>query len=243
MENSKIGWTHHTFNPWWGCNKVSEACRHCYIGPVMKRSGNEPFHGPMRTGEATWKKPFKWDRTALENETRYRVFTCSMSDFFHEGADDWRDEAWQVIKSCQNLDWLILTKRPEHVSDNLPRDWCGGYPNVWLGVTVESQQYVERIDSILSIPAAIRFVSAEPLLGPIEFGAERLRDLDLVITGCENAGKAIRRPMNPDWVRSIRDQCDSSGVKLFHKQYYVGNKLAYDGLVDGVKRLDIPTTC
>ena len=82
MENSKIGWTHHTWNPWWGCDKVSEACKHCYIGPVMKRSGNEPFHGPMRTGEATWRKAFKWNRKAKEEGKRFRIFTCSMSDFF-----------------------------------------------------------------------------------------------------------------------------------------------------------------
>ena len=243
MENSKIGWTHHTFNPWWGCNKVSEACKHCYIGPVMKRSGNEPFNGPMRTKEATWKKPFKWDRKAQEEGKRFRIFTCSMSDFFHEGADAWRDEAWDVIRSCTNLDWLVLTKRPELIRDRLPMDWGCGYRNVWLGVTVESQEQMRRVDLLTDVQAAVRFVSAEPLLGPIEFGAERLRDLDWVITGCENAGKDKRRIMDPDWVRSIRDQCDSSGVKLFHKQYYVGNQLAYDGLVDGVKRPDIPTTC
>ena len=245
MENSKIGWTHHTWNPWWGCNKVSEACKHCYIGPIMRRSGRnrKPFDGPMRTGKATWRKAIRWNRIAEEEGARFRVFTCSMSDFFHEGADAWRDDAWEMIRSCNNLDWLILTKRPELFSGRLPMDWGTGYPNVWLGVTVESQDHLGRVDLLAEVPAAIRFVSAEPLLGPIEFGAERLRDLDWIITGCEDAAQAKRRPMDPDWVRSIRDQCDSAGVRLFHKQYYVGNQLAYDGLVDGVKRLDIPTTC
>ena len=215
----------------------------------MRRSrrDREPFKGPMRTGKSTWRNAVIWNRKAQEEGNRPRVFTCSMSDFFHDGADEWREEAWEVIRSCTNLDWLVLTKRPELIRDRLPMDWGlggrNGYRNVWLGVTVESQEHIERVDLLTDIPATVRFVSAEPLLGPIEFGAERLRDLDWVITGCENANKDKRRIMDPDWVRSIRDQCDSSGVKLFHKQYYVGNQLAYDGLVDGVKRLDIPTTC
>ena len=153
MENSKIGWTHHTWNPWRGCNKVSEACRHCYIGPIMRRSGSEPFHGPMKT-KTTWHAPFTWNREATDNHERYRVFTCSMSDFFHPGADQWRSDAWEVIKACQNLDWLILTKRPELIDDRLPSDWEDGYRNVWLGVTVESQDYVPRVDVLAKIPAA-----------------------------------------------------------------------------------------
>src|SRR6266851_4547057 len=96
--NSKIAWTHHTMNFWWGCNQVSEECRHCYIGPIMKRGGYEPFNGPMRT--KTWADPERWDRAAFRGGERLRVFTCSMSDFFHPGADAWRAEAWEIIKKC-----------------------------------------------------------------------------------------------------------------------------------------------
>ena len=242
MENSKIGWTHHTWNPWWGCNKVSEACRHCYISQIMRRSGNEPFKGPKRTGVATWKKAATWNRKAGKNGQRFRIFTCSMSDFFHPGADTWRNEAWEVIRQCKNLDWLILTKRPELIADRLPSDWGEGYFNVWLGVTVENQESISRIDQLIQVPAAIRFVSAEPLLERIKFENRRLRMLDWIITGCERAGKTERREMNPGWVRDIRDQCDDSGTALFHKQYYQGNQLIYDGKIDGVVRQDWPAS-
>src|SRR4051812_5023446 len=141
-ENSKIGWTHHTMNFWWGCNRVSEECRHCYIGPIMKRGGREPFDGPMRTKD--WTAPAKYDRRAREAGERHRVFTCSMSDFFHPGADAWRDGAWEIIKACKNLDWLMLTKRPELAADRLPADWGDGYSNVWLGVTCGCSRSLRR---------------------------------------------------------------------------------------------------
>ena len=241
MKNSKIGWTNHTWNPWWGCDKVSDACKYCYIGQVMRRSGHEPFQGPMCTGKATWRKPYSWNREAAETDQRPRIFTCSMSDFFHQKADRWRSDAWEVIRANGCLDWLILTKRPELIRDRLPADWAEGYPNVWLGVTVENQQMISRIDALSKVPAAIRFVSAEPLLGPIQFG-RRMRRLDWVITGCESAAKDKRRPMDSDWVRAIRDECDQQGVPLFHKQYYIGNQLFYDGFIDNEVRQAWPAS-
>ena len=238
MDNSKIGWTHHTWNPWWGCDKVSAACLHCYIGQIMRRSGNEPFNGPTRT-KTTWRSPFRWNREAIEAGESRRVFTCSMSDFFHVSADAWRPEAWKIIKECQHLDWLILTKRPESIRDRLPADWGNGYPNVWLGVTVENQDYIHRIDVLNKVPAAVRFVSAEPLIGPVKFG-RRLCKIDWVITGCEKAAKPKRREMQMDWVRNIRDQCDAAGTTLFHKQYYSGTQIVHDGVIDGETRQSWP---
>lgn len=237
MKNSMIGWTHHTWNPWWGCDKVSAACLHCYIGQIMRRSGNEPFHGPMRT--KNWKSPKIWNRKAKEDGGRRRVFTCSMSDFFHPGADAWRPEAWEIIRECNQLDWLILTKRPELIADRLPSDWGRGYPNVWLGTTIEDQSQLSRLEHLAKIPAAIRFVSAEPLLGPVRFG-RLIRKIDWVITGCEKAAKGKRRELNLDWVRSIRDECGKAGVALFHKQYYTGTTIVYDGLIDGEVRQSWP---
>lgn len=238
MDNSKIGWTHHTWNPWWGCNKVSAACQFCYIGQIMRRSGNEPFHGPKRT-KTTWKTPFTWNRKAEKTGQRLRIFTCSMSDFFHPGADAWRDEAWEIMRQCEHLDWLVLSKRPELIRDRLPRDWGNGYRNAWLGVTIEDQSQIQRLDILAKIPAAIRFVSAEPLLGPIRFG-RRIEKLGWVITGCEKAAKKDRRVMSEDWVRSIRDECDKAAKALFHKQYYAGTKLVYDGRIDGEVRQSWP---
>jgi protein gp37 len=237
MKNSKIGWTHHTWNPWWGCNKVSAACLNCYIDSIMRRSGNEPFHGPKQT--KTSKDPMRWNRKAKKDGVRRRVFTCSMSDFFHPGADKWRPEAWEIIRQCGQLDWLILTKRPELIADRLPGDWGNGYPNVWLGTTIEDQSQLLRLEHLVKIPAAIRFVSAEPLLGPVRFG-RLIRKVDWVITGCEKAGKQKRRELNLDWVRSIRDECDKASVALFHKQYYAGTKIVYDGRIDGEVRQSWP---
>jgi len=239
VENSKIGWTHHTWNPWWGCNRVSAACTHCYIGPIMRRSGNEPFNGPVRTSKTTWRKALSWNRRAEESKCRLRVFTCSMSDFFHAGADAWRDEAWGVIRQCRNLDWLILSKRPQRIPERLPKDWGDGWPHVWLGATVESQTWTRRLDHLVRVPARVRFVSAEPLLGPVDL-RPWLRDVDWVITGCENAARDRRREMDIDWVRDLRDQCDMVGVPLFHKQYYAGERLCHDGLLDGSVRQDWP---
>ncbi len=206
----------------------------------MKRSGNEPFHGPMRTSTATWRKPIGWSRKAGEAGQRLRVFTCSLSDFFHEAADDWRDDAWNVMRECTHLDWLVLTKRPQLIRDRLPPDWNDGYPNVWLGTTVESQAHIGRVDLLTEIPAAIRFISAEPLLGPVQFGAKRMKKLDWIITGCEQAHKDKRRLLEFDWVRSIRDECDAFQVPLFHKQHYEGTQLSYSGIVDGEKRQSWP---
>ena len=115
-ENTGISWADHTMNFWWGCIKVSIECMYCYINGIMRRAGREPFNGPIRTVD--WSKPHKWNRKAEQTGERPRIFTCSMSDFFHADADQWRDEAWEVIRSCPNLDWLVLTKRPERILDH-----------------------------------------------------------------------------------------------------------------------------
>jgi len=238
-QDSKIGWTDHTHNFWWGCNKVSEECRHCYIAPIMRRGGREPFHGPIKT--MNWSNPRRWNRLAKAKRSRQRIFTCSMSDYFHPGADAWRDEAWEVIRECSWLDWLILTKRPELIADRLPADWKDGYHNVWLGVTAGCEDSLERVDMLTEIPAALRFISAEPLLEKVDF-TPYLADIDWVITGCERAKKGLRRIMELDWVRAIQDQCDAAGVPHFFKQYYVQDSgiPSEDGKLDGRKRQSWP---
>lgn len=238
-QDSKIGWTDHTHNFWWGCHKVSEECRHCYIAGIMRRGGYEPFHGPMKT--KSWTNPSRWQRDAERLGRRYRVFTCSMSDFFHPEADQWRPEAWDVIRNCANLDWLILTKRPELIRDRLPKDWGAGYSNVWLGVTAGCRKSLKRVEILSSIPAAVRFISAEPLLEKLDL-RRSLQCMDWVITGCERAKKGVRRLMELDWIRDIDNQCVSAGVPHFFKQYYQDDSGVpkEDGLLDGVRRQEWP---
>jgi protein gp37 len=239
-QNSTIGWTDHTHNFWWGCNKVSDECTFCYIASIMRRGGHEPFQGPIRT--KNWENPARWNRAAEREGRHARVFTCSMSDFFHQGADPWRDEAWKVIAGCPNLDWLILTKRPERIVDCLPDNWGEGYPNVWLGVTAGRRKSLDRVEILLKIPATIRFISAEPLLEGLDL-RPYLHGIDWVITGCERARKGGRRLMDLDWVRDINDQCRGAGVAHFFKQRYIGDAgvPCEDGMLDNKRQQEWPT--
>ena len=121
MKNSTIAWTHNTQNFWVGCDKIAPECAHCYIDRALRMQGREPWGRVYRT--KTWREPFKWQREAEEAGVCRRVFTNSLSDFFHADADAWREEAWDVIRRSPNLVWLILTKRPELVAARLPKDW------------------------------------------------------------------------------------------------------------------------
>lgn len=237
-ENSGIGWTDHTMNFWWGCNKISTECQHCYINGLMKLAGREPFNGPIRTVD--WKKPTKWNRQAGREGRRLRIFTCSMSDFFHEGADAWRPEAWRIIKDCENLDWLVLTKRPELIPERLPDDWGDGYPNVWLGVTCGARSSLHRVEALKSLPARLRFISAEPLLEQVDFRPYLDGSIHWIITGCEQAAKTKRRSMELEWVRDIEAQCQAAGIAHFFKQRYQGTQITHDGLLDGEIRQEWP---
>jgi protein gp37 len=142
------------------------------------------------------------------------VFTCSLSDWFHQDADDWRPEAWQVIRHCPHLRFQVLTKRPLRIADHLPPDWGDGYDNVWLGVSIEDNEHVWRADILRHIPARVRFISAEPLLGP-------LPDLDLRgfhwLIGGGESGPGYR-PMDRNWARQLRDRATAQGVAFFFKQ-------------------------
>lgn len=224
-ENSKIEWTDHTFNPWWGCEKVSQACKHCYAEAWAKRWGADVW-GPGSArrffSDAHWLHPVKWDRKAALADGRSRVFCASMADVFEDrrDLDVWRARLWSLVADTPCLDWLLLTKRPEHVGGMVP--WGMDWPaNVWLGATAEDQHCAdERIPYLMEQPAAIRFVSCEPLLGAIDLGA--WTGLDWVIAGGESGPKS--RPMNPVWARSLRDQCVEHGISFFFKQW--GKKAA-----------------
>jgi protein gp37 len=219
-KDTLIEWTHHTFNPWTGCTKVSPGCRHCYANSINKRFGDDNW-GPGKprklASERYWTEPLKWNRDAARRGVRERVFCASMADVFDpEAPAGARDRLWALIRATPNLDWQLLTKRPELIAGNLPSDWGTGYPNVWLGATVENQEYASiRVPILTRIPAVVRFLSVEPLLGPIDLLP--LEGIDWVIGGGESAAAA--RPMLPDWLRVIRDRCVDADVRFFFKQW------------------------
>ncbi len=240
-ENSAIEWTDHTFNPWMGCTKVSDGCKNCYAETLMDKRYGKVKWGPqgtrIRTSAANWRKPLAWNRQAEKEGRRFRVFCASLADVFEDKPEvyPWREELFGLIGNTPNLDWLLLTKRPENV-DNMFLEIVGpirlgweDFPNIWIGTSVENQeQYDKRVPELRNVPSAIRFLSMEPLLGPVEFGehvqAEYDPELehgpysafDWVIVGGESGhGK---RPFNADWARLIRDQCQAAGVPFFMKQ-------------------------
>src|SRR5262245_48809217 len=193
-DRTNIPWTGRTWNPWQGCHKKSPGCKNCYMFSDKRRYGQDP-NVVVRSRPPTFNAPQKWQRQAEAGDLRRLVFTCSWSDWFIEEADPWRPEAWAIIRACPLLSFQILTKRPERIAEQLPDDWGEGYPNVWLGVSIESNAYVDRADLLRTLPAAVRFVSAEPLLGPLP--DLDLAGLDWLIVGGES-GSGFR-PMDPAW--------------------------------------------
>lgn len=171
-EFSKIEWTDHTFNPWWGCVRVSPACRFCYADSQARRYGHEVWRkrGPRRMlSDANWAKPLKWNRDAERAGVPAKVFCASMADVFEDHPDvaEPRKRLWDVIDATPWLRWQLLTKRPENVASMAP--WGNDWPdNVWLGTSVETQRFADqRIPVLLDVPAKVRFLSCEPLLGPL----------------------------------------------------------------------------
>lgn len=231
-ENSAIEWTDHTFNPWTGCTKVSPACDHCYAEGWAKRSGHVKWgpHGARRrTKSGNWNGPLKWNAEARAKGTRFRVFCASLADVFdnHKSIDaEWRKDLYDLIERTPHLDWLLLTKRPQNIKMFAPATWLhDNWPaHVWIGTTVENQEEAERrIPYLLSIPAKVRFLSCEPLLGPVNLvtvphgHAKAINYIDWIIVGGESGPGA--RPMHPAWARGLRDQCAAAGVPFFMKQW------------------------
>jgi protein gp37 len=246
-KDSKIEWTHHTFNPWWGCERVSAACKNCYAEAWAHRLGLELWGegAPRRAmSDAYWRQPLAWNRAAAIAGRRDRVFCASMADVF-ENRDDLtepRRRLWRLIADTPNLDWLLLTKRPQHVGVLAP--WRDLWPhNVWLGTTVENQRWAQkRIPLLLEQPATVLFLSCEPLLGPINLvpwlaAPNGARTVNWVITGGESGHRS--RPMNPDWARGLRDQCEACSVPFLFKQW--GNWLPGDGSVNGHQMRQLPS--
>lgn len=232
-KNSNIEWTNHSYNPWRGCLKISPGCKQCYMYREQERYGRNPR--VVTRSKTTFYDPFKWKEPAL-------VFTCSWSDFFIQEADDWRHEVWNIIKQTPHLTYQILTKRPENIVDRLPADWGDGWPNVWLGVSVENQDYIWRVDELDNIPAIVHFVSYEPALGPLNIEPELyFGKVDWLISGGESGNNP--RPANLNWFRQIRDACQRFNIPFFHKQHGGNRKIngSWGGrLLDGQEWSEFP---
>lgn len=321
-ENSKIEWTHHTFNPWMGCTKVSPACKHCYAERDFDHQYKKVSWGPngtrVLTSDANWAKPLKWNREAESSGIRKRVFCASLADVFEDwdgpivdskgcrlwesqrGTRGWlpddgskdfafekkpitmrdvRQRLFALIDATPNLDWLLLTKRPENIRTMYSIQHLDGgttgrvrefmdeeeskdvHPyfrrNVWLGTSVENQEYAhERLPELLKCRdlSPVLFLSCEPLLGPVDLkniqvaaeggglGPDQLSDdlydalegevcsgetgcvtrecqptIDWVIAGGESGPEA--RPTDPEWFRTLRDQCQAARVPFLFKQW------------------------
>lgn len=225
-KNSHIEWTNHTFNPWWGCHKVSPACDNCYAELWAKRVGQALWgtRAPRRFfGESHWREPLKWNQEAYAAGTRARVFCASMADVFERRAalNQERARLWNLIDQTPNLDWLLLTKRPQHILSMTP--WGDNWPhNVWIGTSIENQKLAElRLPYLLEVPAAVRFLSCEPLLGPLDlrswFDRRPYYSIDWVIAGGESGSRS--RPMHPDWAIGLLRQCQLANVPFHFKQW------------------------
>ena len=218
-EKTGISWTDHTFNLVWGCDEVSPACDNCYARVFAHRLGYDVWgkDKPRKTfGLKHWNQPLKWNKAAEKLQVRKRVFCSSMCDVFenHPTVIQELEKLWPLIKQTPWLDWQLLTKRPARIKRHLPNDWGEGYDNVWLGTTIESNDYIGRANHLKSFPAKVRFISYEPALGPLD--QLDLNGLHWIIYGGESGPH--RRPENLQWARDIKDRCEKEGVAFWFKQ-------------------------
>jgi protein gp37 len=238
MKNSNIQWTDHTFNPWRGCTKISDGCKNCYAeagshrNPIVLGEWG-PNANRVIAAESYWRQPIRWDIDARELGQRLRVFCASLADVFEDRDDllPHRTRLLQHVMRTRNLDWLLLTKRPDKAKQLLKK---GGWDeslfaqppfrHVWLGASVEDQPNADfRLRALRDVPAVTRFLSVEPLLGPVKF--QSLEGIHWVIIGGESGSEA--RECHIDLIQSIVEQCKAAKVAVFVKQ--LGAAPAADG--------------
>jgi protein gp37 len=233
-ESSRIEWTEATWNPVTGCTKVSPGCAHCYAETFAERFRGVPRHPyehgfdlQLRTERLSL--PLAWKRPR-------RVFVDSMSDLFHEDVpEDFIQKVFGVMQAASRHQFQILTKRHDRLAEIAPRlPWP---ENVWMGVSIENNRFVVRADRLRSVPAVVRFISAEPLLGPLP--DLDLAGIDWLIAGGES-GPRHRKPKS-EWFADLRDQCHAAGVPFFFKQWGGRNPKASGRLLDGRTWDEYPT--
>lgn len=217
--NTNISWTDHTVNFWTGCKKVSPGCKFCYMYREKDRYGKEDPTKVVKVNRSTVNRSLK------DAKPGDKIFTCSWSDFFIEEADQWRNEAWDIIRSRPDLKWQILTKRPERISECLPEDWGEGWDHVWLGVSTESENEAHaRIMELSFIKCKTTFLSIEPLLGYFDLlGICTLYSFtpSWVVIGGEsgnNIGKYQYRPCELSWIMKMIRDCQRMKVPVWVKQ-------------------------
>jgi protein gp37 len=267
-KDSGIEWTHHTFNPWMGCVEVSPACDHCYARTLVTGRMGLPVWGKdaerRETSLSYWHQPFAWDRAAERDGVRRRVFCGSLCDVMEDRKDlnRIRGDLYKLIESTPHLDWLLLTKRPQNFRRFLPEHWLESpLANVWGMTTVESSEYRWRVAALLETPFAVRGLSVEPLLGPVDLscvpwpqgwrhpdeisdGIDPLRfnraKLDWVIVGGESG--PVARPMQAEWALALRDQCVAAGVPFFFKQMcdQKGRKFPFESIPPDLQVREFP---
>lgn len=256
MSKSKIEWTDETWNPVTGCNKVSPGCTHCYAEVHAKRFwGDRPFSDVQFHPERL-EQPLRWRKPR-------KIFVNSMSDLFHEAiTDEQLTQVFAVMALTPQHVYQVLTKRPERMQQYLRNakqairrqavllgrekqvdhyrfeccDWEWPLPNVWMGVSVESQDYAYRVDILRKTPATVRFLSCEPLLGALGLN---LKNIDWVIVGGESGYR--HRPVQPEWIRGILRQTREAGVAFFFKQWGGKHSKARGRTLDGRTWEEMPS--
>jgi protein gp37 len=230
MAETTIEWTDATWNPVAGCSIVTAGCTNCYamrMAARLEAMGVAKYRGLTRKtgGRAKWTGKIRCDEAALNVPLTWRqprkVFVNSMSDLFHPDVPvDFIARVWSVMSQCDRHVFQILTKRPERMAEVLTKRCFKVLSNVWLGTSVENNAVVSRIDDLRRVPATVRFVSLEPLIGSVSDAD--LSEVQWAIVGGESGPKA--RPMNPEWVDEIKDLCDQAGTAFFFKQWGGVNK-------------------
>lgn len=212
-DKSTIEWTEATWNPVTGCTKVSPGCAHCYAETFAERFRGVPGH-PYENGFDLQLRPERL-RIPLDWKRPRLVFVNSMSDLFHESVpDEFIIEVFQTMREAEQHTFQVLTKRPDRAATMSESRLLGFPDNVWMGTSVENQRWTTRVDDLCRIDARVRFLSCEPLLGPLQLN---LSGVQWVIVGGESGPGA--RPMKPEWAESIRDQCVDANVPFFFKQW------------------------
>jgi protein gp37 len=234
-DNTAIEWTQATWNPVTGCDKVSPGCAHCYAETFAERFRGVPGHPyeqgfDLRFWPERLVQPLKWKRPRM-------IFVNSMSDLFHERIPlTFIEKVFETTREAEQHTFQILTKRHERLAELAPDlNWP---PNVWMGVSIENRRFVHRADYLRQVPAAIRFISAEPLLGPLE-GLD-LNGIHWLIAGGESGPG--HRPVRVEWLRELRDRCKSEDIPFFFKQWGGRTPKAGGRSLDGVEHDAMPAT-